>query len=518
MAIVKILKSSKSFRAVDYNENRVEKGEAVLLEAGNFNIPFNDKESYKAYLEKWTSSNKRIKNPQLHVVISLKGVVENNEQLVSIGKKWLEEMGYKNNPYLIYLHNNTSNSHIHIITSRIDGKGKKINHNFERKRSQKILNRINGVDELKELRVFASQLLKFSFQTKIQFVELCRHFNIQADADDKGISLTKNNVTINVSDKLLEFCSKRYRRSFDEKYKKSVQAKIFKYAALMDKESFVTYMRNAFGLKFIFYGKGENIYGFTILDLKNNVIYKGSEIFSLKKIKELLLSPKDNLSYCNVIIEDVLKSDKTTDIGMINDSLIKSGIYTDGLKIYSLNDDTPLGDLKPLLSKKLLYNTRVNNVLRDYNPQSEEEKMLLSKIHGIRKADLERDIPVKNKQNQILYYEKLIADAIHNGTDIRNTLENYGVSIHRIHGQFIIYDENNKFISSLGSMRVDKKVFEEKLYEYDKNFSLGTKYEDEYIGEDYDYQPEVLLMDVVAGLLDISPGGVSSLGKRKKKR
>ena len=37
MAIVKILKSSRSFSGVSYNENRVKYGEATLLEASNFN-------------------------------------------------------------------------------------------------------------------------------------------------------------------------------------------------------------------------------------------------------------------------------------------------------------------------------------------------------------------------------------------------------------------------------------------------------------------------------------------------
>ena len=75
MAIVKILKSSKVFAAVSYNDKRVKNGEAELVKAVNFG-PLSSLIGYEDYLNHWGDVNKRIKNKQFHVTISL----ENNEK------------------------------------------------------------------------------------------------------------------------------------------------------------------------------------------------------------------------------------------------------------------------------------------------------------------------------------------------------------------------------------------------------------------------------------------------------
>ena len=117
MAIVKILKSSKSFAAVSYNDKRVKRGEAELVKTANFSevatlIGFDE------YLKFWGDKNKRIKNKQFHVSISLEGKEKTKDELVQLGEQWLKEMGYGENPYMIYFHNNTEHPHIHIVTSR----------------------------------------------------------------------------------------------------------------------------------------------------------------------------------------------------------------------------------------------------------------------------------------------------------------------------------------------------------------------------------------------------------------
>ena len=60
----------------------------------------------------------------------------------NISKKWVSVEGATS---LIYAHYDTSNHHIHIVTSRINPQGKKIDHDNERLRSQAVINKIMGV-------------------------------------------------------------------------------------------------------------------------------------------------------------------------------------------------------------------------------------------------------------------------------------------------------------------------------------------------------------------------------------
>ena len=50
----------------------------------------------------------------------------------------MEALGYGNQPYIVFKHNDIAREHIHIVSLRIDGEGKKINDKFEKRRSKKI--------------------------------------------------------------------------------------------------------------------------------------------------------------------------------------------------------------------------------------------------------------------------------------------------------------------------------------------------------------------------------------------
>ena len=47
-------------------------------------------------------------------------------------------LGYGKQPYIVFRHNDIAREHIHIVSLRIDGEGKKINDKFEKRRSKKI--------------------------------------------------------------------------------------------------------------------------------------------------------------------------------------------------------------------------------------------------------------------------------------------------------------------------------------------------------------------------------------------
>ena len=61
-----------------------------------------------------------------------------DEILTQIAKEYMETLGYGKQPYIVFKHGDIAREHIHIVSLRINGEGKKINDTFEKRRSKKI--------------------------------------------------------------------------------------------------------------------------------------------------------------------------------------------------------------------------------------------------------------------------------------------------------------------------------------------------------------------------------------------
>ena len=85
-------------------------------------------EELTGYLKKYSSTNSQIRKPQFHVAVSCKGREMTETELLDFAHRYLQEMGYAEpgQPWLIYAHHDTDNTHLHIITSRVapDGRGR----------------------------------------------------------------------------------------------------------------------------------------------------------------------------------------------------------------------------------------------------------------------------------------------------------------------------------------------------------------------------------------------------------
>ena len=60
------------------------------------------------------------------------------QQLADIAKEYMDKLGYGNQPYMVYKHEDIARHHIHIVSIRVDDTGKKINDKFEHIRSKQI--------------------------------------------------------------------------------------------------------------------------------------------------------------------------------------------------------------------------------------------------------------------------------------------------------------------------------------------------------------------------------------------
>ena len=173
--IATILPGSSNFHAVDYNERKVAKGVARLLEIQNFGalgeVRKPTPEELTQFLMEYSSMNPRIQKAQFHVAISCKGHEMSEQQLLDFAHQYLQEMGYAEpgQPWLIYSHNDTDNAHLHIVTSRIAPDGHKIQHDHERRRSQAVIDKILGTDRTQKTEKDIEAAKQYSFSSFAQF-------------------------------------------------------------------------------------------------------------------------------------------------------------------------------------------------------------------------------------------------------------------------------------------------------------------------------------------------------------
>lgn len=173
--IATILPGSTNFHAVGYNEHKVSKGVARLIEIQNFGSlgTFHKPTPSElvGYLQKYSSQNSRIRKPQFHVAISCKGHEMSEDELLDFAHQYLKEMGYgeSGQPLLVYSHYDTENTHLHIITSRVAPNGRKIQHSHERRRSQEVIDRILGNDRKKKTEDDINLAKLYMFSSFAQF-------------------------------------------------------------------------------------------------------------------------------------------------------------------------------------------------------------------------------------------------------------------------------------------------------------------------------------------------------------
>ena len=140
--IAKISATENLGGALGYNFKKVEKGEANILLAAELYQSKEGRytmEDVLADMEALIPKNCRTKKTVFHCSLNPHPDEKlSDEQLTQIAKEYMEALGYGNQPYMVFKHNDIAREHIHIVSLRIDGEGKKINDKFEKRRSKQI--------------------------------------------------------------------------------------------------------------------------------------------------------------------------------------------------------------------------------------------------------------------------------------------------------------------------------------------------------------------------------------------
>ena len=328
--------SAKSFGAVKYNATKMEKGKGELMALRNFSTLENDKlvkpEDVKKYLQSVAQLNPRKEKVQFHAAITCKGREYDKHQLTDVAHEWVKRMGYADNPYIIVFHSDTEHNHVHIVSSRINAKtGKTIPDSCENLRAVKFIDQIMkekyGVDRKLEKADFSQYNTKTLAQLKLLF-EVSGH----SLAEKEGVLNFYKRDNLVKSFDLKELSTKIGASKEDSKRVGQLKAIFNKYLVDFEgslqpvhqnlsgkregkiigyKSDFTDFMRERFGLQFVFHFKDDKKpYGYTIIDHNNKSVFKGA---SVMKLAELSKSPDHKVKLSRIEKHSLLLAKFNTD-------------------------------------------------------------------------------------------------------------------------------------------------------------------------------------------------------------
>jgi Relaxase/Mobilisation nuclease domain len=322
--------------ALNYNEKKVQKGTAQCLFAGNYLNDANKMNFYQKLdgFETNNRLNKMATTKTLHVSLNFDPTEKLSEsKLVEIAGVYMEKIGFGEQPFLVYKHEDAGHPHIHIVSTTIQNDGSRINtHNIGRNQSEKARKEIEqayglvraerqqqilkpgikpveagkaiyGISETKRSisNVVGAVFSQYRFSSLPEFNAALKQFNIVADRGKEDGRIYKNRgliyrildlqgnkvgVPIKASSigckPILDNLEKRFtinepvKESLKHKTKNTVDdclktspASMTKLVAALRQKQIYTVLRQ---------NAEGRLYGITFVDNQNKVVFNGSDL------------------------------------------------------------------------------------------------------------------------------------------------------------------------------------------------------------------------------------------------
>lgn len=470
--IATILKSSSTFSAVNYNERKVSKGTAELVEIANFGYLQKtgnlSASNLREYLVKYSSINQNIKNTQFHVAISCKKQDYSHEQLIDIAHQYLQEMGYAESgqPTLIYAHHDTANNHIHIVTSRVAPDGKKIDDHNERLRSQAVLNMILNVEPKREAKNIMQEALLYFFETVGQYQAILESSGYESYVEDDLLKVKKGGtVQDSIAISEIENGASKKSKEKTSKRRKQLKAILLKYKGLSsNKDDLAATLKRRFGIGLVFVGKKDTPYGYILVDHKNKTVYKGSDILNLKALlnfgKQKNISNNGQQEAITNFIHQLLEENDRLTIAELNTTLwskYRVNVYHDG----SIRGrrHTMVGQVRTDDYEILRKNFR-RQWIQNFNPATEEEREVLCKFGHINEVNSIEIMPNRSteKIDATVSHVKEIVSSAEKG-QLYEDLKNAKIIILRKEDALYAIDMGSSTIVNLRDTDIDLSPF-----------------------------------------------------------
>lgn len=139
--VAKITVGTSLYGALAYNGRKINEGEGKLLATNRIFDDGNGKvdvaQAEKDFL-RYMPGNVRTRNKVIH--ISLNPHPDDrltDVELEQLAREYLERLGYGNQPYLVFKHEDIDRHHLHIVSVNVDEQGRRLNKDFIHRRSKR---------------------------------------------------------------------------------------------------------------------------------------------------------------------------------------------------------------------------------------------------------------------------------------------------------------------------------------------------------------------------------------------
>lgn len=141
--IAKISHGGSLYGVLAYNQIKVDELHADVL-FGNRIIelpgdnPYTIEHISRSFGD-YLTANRKTEKPILHISLNPdpKDCVS-EEQFIKLAEQYMQRMGFGDQPYIVYRHNDIGREHLHIVSVRVDETGRAISDSYEHERSMKV--------------------------------------------------------------------------------------------------------------------------------------------------------------------------------------------------------------------------------------------------------------------------------------------------------------------------------------------------------------------------------------------
>lgn len=136
--VIKLNNNSSLFATISYNQNKIEEGLGAIICTNKIDL-FSEQSASKSIeksFEKYLRKEPKAKDYVLHVSLNpAPGYEYDDYQLQSYAEFYLDKMGLKEQPYIVYKHTDIDRTHIHIVTLNTDENGRVLLHKEDSQRA-----------------------------------------------------------------------------------------------------------------------------------------------------------------------------------------------------------------------------------------------------------------------------------------------------------------------------------------------------------------------------------------------
>ena len=400
--------------ALNYNEKKVQKGNAVCLHAANYLNEAKDMNFYQKLngFEQLNSLNDRTTTKTLHVSLNFDPSEKiTDDKLLRIVELYMNKIGFGEQPFIVYKHEDAGHPHIHIVSTTIKADGSRINtHNIGRNQSEKARKEIEqqyglikaerqqqlikpgikpvdaqkavyGKSETKRSisNVVGAVFSQYKFTSLPEFNAALKQFNVIADRGKEERRIYKNRglvyrilvadgnkvgVPIKASSigckPILDNLEKKFtanevaKEPLKQRTKNTIDeclqsspGSIKNLVATLDKKNIYTVLRQ---------NAEGRLYGITFVDNQNKVVFNGSDLgkgYSAAALQSRLAEVNEN-----PLSQDETKGSNSSGVLLKENDLNKQQDKT--ISTTTKNDNL----LDALLSTKEQYDNTPNNLFK----------------------------------------------------------------------------------------------------------------------------------------------------------